>query len=315
MANKKRTDNNKNKEIRPKTPKTPRLLNKRKEKQVEHIKKSPFLDRVLNTITERIQAEIIKKDALIQTDSLANNNNDDLKQKFEQYLTQKQNENDDYLIARSKSDSLIHLKQNNNCKKTLINNDFIKLPRSKTDITSKTNNNNNIIHLKQNKPKLINRPRFQLLSRSTTSYRSFRPIFSRSFKKNQFKRYDIRRHSICGLYEAEILKNIKDTALIAATTTTNTHQKVDLLFEQNPFEKDATFTNNAIFKYLKSNSDSKFLNNEELFVMNTNNTNNNNNNDLNKLEANSSKSDEFIECGKSKFGIHLERSIRKIKNF
>jgi len=262
-------------------------------------KKRPFLDRVLNTITERIQAEIIRKDVLIQTDSVINN---DLKEKFENFLnnTQQLNkfkEDENNLIVRSKSDSLIQLKQNNRKSSITKTIDFIKLPRSKTDIAKKSTNDN----LKQ-----ISKPRIFVKS-STASYRSLRPIFSRSFKTNLLKRYDIRRHSICGLYEAEILKNIKETALMAANTTTAAAANQSMI---NPFKKDVTFTNNAIFKYLKSNSDSKFLDNEELFVINSKlnqNTNNNNNNDyLNKLEADSSKS-EFISSGKSNSGILLER--------
>lgn len=261
-------------------------------------KKRPFLDRVLNTITERIQAEIIKKDVLIQTDSQINS---DFKEKFEIFLnnTQQLNkckEDENNLIVRSKSDSLIQLKQNN--RKTSITKtiDFIKLPRSKTDIVKKSTNDN----IKQ-----ISKPRI-IINSSAASYRSLRPIFSRSFKTNLLKRYDIRRHSICGLYEAEILKNIKETALMAANTTTAAAANQSMI---NPFKKDVTFTNNVIFKYLKSNSDSKFLDSEELFVINSKlnlNTNNNNNNDLNKLEADSSKS-EFISSGKSNSGILLER--------
>ncbi len=110
------------------------------------------------------------------------------------------------------------------------------------------------------------------------------------------------------MFFSEILKNIKETALMAANTTTTAAANQSMI---NPFKKDVTFTNNAIFKYLKSNSDSKFLDNEELFVINSklnqNTNNNNNNNDyLNKLEADLSKS-EFISSGKSNSGILLER--------
>ena len=149
---------------------------------------------------------------------------------------------------------------------------------------------------------------------SERSFASLRPIFSRSFKKNSLKRYDFRRHSISGSYEAQKLNLIKENLLKSIANNEQTSGKTESpkTAEIHPFKIDSQFTNNAIFKYLKSNSDSKFLANEELFVVNTNTNNNNNNNKLedknkiNLVETGSHQSD-FIESGKTKLGLQFER--------
>ena len=72
------------------------------------------------------------------------------------------------------------------------------------------------------------------------------------------------------------------------------------------FNKDTSFTNNAIIQYLKSSSDSKFLCNEQLFVLNKNNNNNNDNKEKLACTASPNPSD-FIDSGKTKLGLQFER--------
>lgn len=302
-------------------------------KRLSPVSKKPSKASQLNTIVEPFTVEVSKKDALIQTEaqlmmSINKAHFENQVKLINNQLASQDNPDD---IFRSKSDSLILLNKNlflNSIKEKLVK---LRSEWSKTEVSSenliskqvKSNSDidyssflklmriKNRSFIRDIKPiKVIKRPK----TFSSSSSFSMRPIYSRSMKSGQIKRYDIRRHTITGAYEAEKLDNLKEKAL-------DTARKIEIV--EDPFKKDATFTNNAIIQYLKSSSDSKFLCNEQLFVLNgnTGNTNNNNNenttanldqklnreNEIQKqAELNSNFSD-YIDSGKTKLGLQFDR--------
>jgi len=286
-------------------------------------KKSVLTKTFLNTITEPFTIDVIKKDAFIQTET--DSQLIDLKRKmFENNLNALSNQiKEETMVIRSKSDSVIILKKNvfTNMKEKLMS---MSYKRNKTDIVTpvkslKSNSDvdclSDLKSVKQNnrcnfRPIMITRAK-TFSQYSERSFASLRPIFSRSLKTNCLRRFDSRRHSISGSYEAQKLNLIKENLLKSMALNEHPPEKTELkpnTIEVNPFKIDSQFTNNAIFKYLKSNSDSKFLANEELFVINTNNSNNNKieNKKPNLVETSSHQSD-FIDSGKTKLGLQFER--------